>query len=352
VPAAQVYDAKKNPGGVRCALQDDQVNIWGRDPATGFARRPLDNTGLQYGLSALKSGAISSADFVALNAAIGGVDIDGNPVPQRMDMGADVARIAYDTGRVTGRGALDQTPIIDNHPNLDLVPNVDVHDDLRPFMAAARMDAHLGGHRSLALWQGEPAPDDAFAPVEQWLTAIEARGGGDGSDAARVAAVAAARPASASDRCTLPRGIGTTGTAPCSSLAAGTPRTAAGGPVAEDVLKCSLKPIDAADYPPSTDIAALRKAFPNGVCDFTKPGVGETPRSRVWLSFGDGTTPPSKPVELKNVVARSAAPATNVLGESVSAHGAVSSLPATGADTRWALIPLAIALAALGLRRR
>jgi hypothetical protein len=352
VPAAQVYDAKKNPGGVRCALQDDQVNIWGRDPATGFARRPLDNTGVQYGLAALKGGAISPADFVALNAAVGGVDIDGNPVAHRMDMGADVARIAYDTGRVTGRGALNQTPIIDNHPNLDLVPNVDVHDDARPFMAAARMDDHLGGHGSLALWQGEPAPDDAFGPVEQWLTAIEARGGGDGSDAARAAAVAAARPPSASDRCTLPRGIGVPGTAPCSSLKAGTPRTAAGGPVAEDIIKCSLKPINAADYPASTDIAALRRSFPNGVCDWTKPGVGETPRSRVWLSFGDGTTPPSKPFELKNVVARSGVPAPDVLGESVSARGAVSSLPATGADTRWALGVIALGLAAFSFRRR
>ncbi|HMC70635.1 MAG TPA: DUF6351 family protein, partial [Mycobacteriales bacterium] len=143
VPADQVYDARKNPGGVRCALQDDQVNIWGRDPATGFARRPLDNNGLQYGLIALRTGAITPADFVALNAAVGGLDIDGNPVPQRMDMGTDVARIAYDTGRVTGRGALNQTPIIDNHPNLDLVPNVDVHDDARPFMARARLDANL-----------------------------------------------------------------------------------------------------------------------------------------------------------------------------------------------------------------
>src|SRR5205823_2994809 len=158
LPADQVYDPKKNPHGVRCALQDDQVNVWGRDPATGFARRPLDNTGVQYGVAALRSGVISPADFVALNAAVGGLDIDGNPVPQRMDMGADVARIAYETGRVTGRGALDQTPIIDNHPYLDVIPNVDVHDDARPFMARARMDAHLGSHTSQALWQGEPYP--------------------------------------------------------------------------------------------------------------------------------------------------------------------------------------------------
>ena len=29
------------------------MNIWGRDPKTGFARRPMDNIGIQYGLTAL-----------------------------------------------------------------------------------------------------------------------------------------------------------------------------------------------------------------------------------------------------------------------------------------------------------
>ncbi len=354
VPASDVYDAKRNPGGVRCALQDDQVNIWGRDPATGFARRPLDNTGVQYGLQALRSGAISAADFVSLNTAVGGVDIDGNPVPQRMAMEPDVARIAYDTGRVTGRGALNQTAIIDNHPNLDLVPDVDVHDDLRPFAARARMDAHLGGHASQALWQGEPSPDDAFAPLEQWLSALDTRGSG-ANDSDRSAAVAAARPASASDRCTLPRAVGVSGTAPCDSLVDGTPRVAAGGPRTEDVLKCSLKPIDAADYPSSVtpaDLAALRLAFPDGVCNWAVPGVGETPRSRVWLSFGDGSTPPSKPFELHNYVARSAA-STDVLGEhaaSATTNGS-GRLPATGADERRLLWGITVLLAAWLARR-
>jgi hypothetical protein len=357
VPAEQVYDPKKNPGGVRCALQDDLVNVWGRDAATGFARRPLDNTGVQYGLAALRSGAISAADFVALNTAVGGLDIDGNPVPQRMDMGAEVARIAYDTGRVTGRGALDQTAIIDNHPNLDLVPNQDVHDDARPFATRARMDAHLGGHGSQALWQGAPYPSDGFDPAEQWLTVIEARVSDGSSDSSRAATVAASRPASASDRCTLPRGVGVPGTAPCSSLVAATPRIAAGGPKSEDVIKCSLKPVDTADYPSAlsaADAAQLRRTFPTGVCNWAAPGVGETARSQVWLSFGDGTTPPSKPFALKNAVARSAPTGADVLGARSSAGGAgsLSRLPATGADTRWALVVVAIGLAALTLRRR
>ena len=38
---------------------------------------------MQYGLAALKSGAITPAQFVALNADIGGIDFTGAEVPQR-----------------------------------------------------------------------------------------------------------------------------------------------------------------------------------------------------------------------------------------------------------------------------
>ena len=42
--------AVKNPEGARCDVYDHAVNMYGRDPQTGFARRPLDNVGVQYGL--------------------------------------------------------------------------------------------------------------------------------------------------------------------------------------------------------------------------------------------------------------------------------------------------------------
>ena len=44
VPVSVRYDALRNPRGVRCTLQDATVNVWGRDPQTGFAYRPYDNT--------------------------------------------------------------------------------------------------------------------------------------------------------------------------------------------------------------------------------------------------------------------------------------------------------------------
>ena len=353
LPADLVYDPKMRPTGVRCTFQDDQATLWGRDPATGFARRPLDNTGVTYGLAALRAGVITAADFVDLNAGAGGVDIDGNFTPQRMSMDPDVARIAYDTGRLTGRGAVAETPIIDNHPYLDVVPVVDVHDTARPYSMRARMDAHLGGHGTQAMWQGAPYPSDGFAPDEEWLTALEKRGSGP-TDASRVAAVIASRPASASDRCTLPSGIGVADVTPCKPLAGTSPRIGAGAPASDDVIKCTLKPVAATDFPQlsAAELDALRKALPTGVCNWAVPGVGDTARSRPWLSWGDGTRPPT-PVALENFVARSAAPASSagasVLGSTVARSA--TGLPPTGGRSA---LPVGLAVVGLAVlvRRR
>jgi hypothetical protein len=58
-------------------------------------------------------------------------------------------------------------------------------------------------------------------------------------------------------------------------------------PIASTMLKCALKPIDKNDYVRAiTDaqVAALKAAFPSGVCDYTKKGVSvRSPDT--WLSF-------------------------------------------------------------------
>src|SRR5690349_15764777 len=62
--------------------------------ATGFAYRPTDNVGVQYGLNALNQDWITVADFLELNAAIGGFDVDGRPQSQRMAADPDaLARV-------------------------------------------------------------------------------------------------------------------------------------------------------------------------------------------------------------------------------------------------------------------
>jgi hypothetical protein len=66
------------------------------------------------------------------------------------------------------------------------------------------------------------------------------------------------------------------------------PRGVAGSPYASDVIKCQLKPISAADYKVAftpDELGRLRQIFPGGVCDWSKPGVGQQPVSGTWQTF-------------------------------------------------------------------
>ena len=51
---------------------NDAVNVYGRDPVTGYARSTWDNVGVQYGLKALVDGDLTPAEFLDLNATVGG----------------------------------------------------------------------------------------------------------------------------------------------------------------------------------------------------------------------------------------------------------------------------------------
>ncbi len=93
------YHPTTNPKGARCDVYDHTVNAYGRDPKTGFARRPLDNVGVQYGLAALNAGVISKEQFLDLNERIGGFDNDGNVVSART-AGGSSPRFAPPTGPV------------------------------------------------------------------------------------------------------------------------------------------------------------------------------------------------------------------------------------------------------------
>ena len=60
----------------------------------------------------------------------------------------------------------------------------------------------------------------------------------------------------------------------------GAPRIVAGGPLAGNVLKCQLKPIDQGDYSvtfTAAELGRLQTNFPSGVCNWSKPGVNQTP---------------------------------------------------------------------------
>ena len=150
LPQALRYDAVSNPTGARCTVYDHAVNVYGRDPKTGFARRPLDNVGIQYGLAALNSGTISKSQFLELNEKIGGFDHDGNMVAARSVAETDAIRVAYRSGLLNnGGGGLATTPVIDYRAYRDDVPDGDVHVRYHSFSMRERMikaNGHADNH--------------------------------------------------------------------------------------------------------------------------------------------------------------------------------------------------------------
>jgi hypothetical protein len=138
---------------------------------------------------------------------------------------------------------------------------------------------------------------EALAQLDRWLTAVV----NDRSDQPLAKKIAAHRPADLVDAC-YPAVAGplvgavekVTDMERCKKLFpfAGDARLAAGGPATDDVMKCTPKPVDAADYktrPTAEQLAQLRQIFPEGVCDYTKPGVEQTHLAGTWAIFkGDG----------------------------------------------------------------
>jgi hypothetical protein len=77
----------------------------------------------------------------------------------------------------------------------------------------------------------------------------------------------------------------------------GDPRTAAGAPIVNDILKCRRRPPRASDYDVAvteTQMTRLRAVFRRGVCDWSRPGVGQVPMAGTWVDYSR----PSAPVVL------------------------------------------------------
>jgi uncharacterized tannase-like protein DUF6351 len=298
--ASQVYDPIANLLGPRCGSWDNSLSIWGAVPqARNQARSTADNTGIQYGLGALSSGTISAEEFVALNEKVGGFDADTNPSPSRSVADPEALRIAYATGIVSA-GQLAKTPIIDlrgfdeRTPNFGAGPLFGIHLIWRSYAVRARLDQANGNHGNHVFWRfgnqlTAPAASgltlQSFLTMDQWLANIEK----DSSGRSREEKVVADKPAAAVDFCFLPSdttfATKITDFAICDAdpglVRHASPRQVAGGPVAENILKCQLKPLDFADpaYGGATFTPdqqnRLRAVFPAGVCDWTRPGVNQ-----------------------------------------------------------------------------
>ena len=305
LPEEMRYDPETNPDGARCDVFDHAVNVLGRDPETGFARRPLDNVGVQYGLGALNAGVITPEQFLDLNARVGGYDGDGNFHAERTEGDPEALRAVYESGRVThGGGGLAETPIIDYRAYSDDRENGDVHVRYHSFSlrdrlrrANGRADNHVmlvEDDRYGLYSTASPVAQEALRQMDEWLGALAAD---DSADAA-IDRVVRAKPADLVDACwsrdddpvkiaePMERGRGR-----CEELypSAPGPREVAGAPIGSDVLKCQLKPVDPDDYDVTLTAeqrATLEQTFSAGVCDWSQPGVGQAAPPETWLRFG------------------------------------------------------------------
>jgi hypothetical protein len=327
LPGEQPYPL---PPGTRCDIFAAFANQLGYRPGTNVVRRPIDNVGIQYGLGALRAnpdpqhGEIGAEQFVDLNEHIGGLDVDGHPSPERTHGDLDAIAAAYRSGLVTNGGlGLAATPIIDYRAYTDTFPPGDVHLRYYSFSMRERLLKANGHAGNQVMWVEHAGPSrniysfvfsgllrSAFVKMDEWLDAIDAISAGGSNDPPWKKVVAAR------DRIGLKEGCRTTLGQPKlvfndfleeeQSIDSGTcaqlypvhsfPRGVAGensspresSRFATDVIKCALKPIDWADYPVTfTDDEQRRllAAFPEGVCDYTQPGVGQQPPAGTWQRY-------------------------------------------------------------------
>jgi Tannase-like family of unknown function (DUF6351) len=291
-----VYNPVTNPGGARCTIWDSMVNVFGRDPATGFARRTLDNVGVQYGLVALQQGAITVKQFLDLNQGIGGYDNDGNIVASRSVADSEALALAYRTGRINQTaGGFTDVPIVDIRDYVD--NEINVHQYLNTFITRARLIAAHGTAANQVMFRAKGGQntsamqDAALDTIGRWLDTIAA----DGSKRPLPEKVIADKPADAVDACWIsgqrinePAQIGGTGQCQTTYTPHSLPAQQAGKPLDSLVAKCQLKPTDPADYPAlnANQTQRLATIFPDGVCDWSKPGVGQQALAATWQQFG------------------------------------------------------------------
>jgi hypothetical protein len=321
LPAALVYDPVTNPDGTRCGDPDLATAVWGttdNENAPGHKRalQTADNVGIQYGLKALQSGAITAEEFITLNEKIGGTDKDSNRIPERTTADRRALSIAYRAGIVSSGKNLGKLPIIDSRG----YDEQGIHYIWRTFSERARIEAENGGnHGNQIIWrygtgllpataaQANAVTVQSFLLMDTWLTALNGTAPKDTLNSVRTQAqVIAAKPTVplAQDLCYLTGD--TTFSTPITDQAIcdadprlqkhSSPRQVAGGPLAENILKCRLRPINTADYLPVTFTAEqlnrLYATFPDGVCDWSRPGVGQQPaRSPLTFAHGPGGRP-------------------------------------------------------------
>jgi hypothetical protein len=296
VPIALRYDPISNPTGARPTVFDWQRNAYGLDPATGFARRPVDNVGVQYGLLALNSGAITTSQFLDLNQGIGGYDHDDNYVAHRTVGDPQAIRRTYESGlQLYGGAGLASIPVFDLSGLVGVRDTAGYHYQWFHFATRQRMIEANGNSENHVMWRGNAIPtEQAWQVFIQWVENVH----NDRSEADQRAKVIRDKPTAAVDGCwptstqfiAEPQVFGRLPNTQCNTVypSYAAPRYIAGGPLAADIIKCNLKSLDPADYSVAFSAAEwtrLSSIFPSGVCDWSKRGVQQRPVIP-WASFG------------------------------------------------------------------
>ena len=331
VPVADRYNAVTNPLGLRCTVWDANRNLWGTY-ANGKAKQAADNVGIQYGLDALLNHEITAQQFLDLNRNAGGIDDDGNLTASRREADPDALKIAYEMGQLNeGSGGYASTPAIDSRQYwIETVPNG--HQTVHALSMQQRLEDSTGAPVPHYIWSSKNGPgsglnddEDPTIPnnvtwgiLSDWIDDIQA----DTSDLDPQDKAVLHTPANATDRCfnddgsvkaiekqTLNSGI-------CGSAFPShrSPRMIAGGSIANDVLKCQLKPIDENDYEGNlspAQIEDLEEIFPEGVCNWDLPGVDQSYNTKTWRAWPGTTTDTTAPeTTISSAPKPSAAPST------------------------------------------
>ena len=208
---------------------------------------------------------------------------------------AEALRIAYQDGIIGDAKQWAKVPMIDWRGN----DNSNIHMNWRAFAVRDRLDRVNGGHGNQVIWRYGPGllppPQlmvDSLVTIDKWVAAIKA----DTSATPLEQKVVKNRPAEAFDFCYIGNDYTTkvTDWSKCDADPVlkyfASPRQVAGGPLAEDVLKCQLKPLKRSDYATTfsdEQWTRLSKVFAGGVCDWSKPGVACS-ASTPWRTFAKG----------------------------------------------------------------
>lgn len=296
----------------------DLVNIVGRD-AKGYARRYWDNVGVQYGLQAVATKAITPTEFLKLNATIGGwkkaaeMIQEGSPflsgawdpwskrnqvfsedplVPApRTEGDIEAMRAVYRAGLVF-MGNID-IPVIDwrNYQEAEL----NMHNSQQSFAARQRVRKARGNADNQVIWFTDKALFDqtpeALTVMDQWMLNMLANPNTSAADNKLEGATDRCFDASGSQIAAGPTvWDGILDTNPPGACAQqfkiySTSRRVAGGPFEQSLFKCQLVTVDEAINrgfyglwaPSVTEMGRLMAIFPHGVCDYTQPDQGLPP---------------------------------------------------------------------------